>query len=75
MVRWPTIEPISVSPSTDTVDADGNVVNATMDWLELDEPLAPGDESEFEGYFLDHFEDAEYFEVYVTAYTAEALGQ
>ncbi|MGI6209308.1 MAG: FxLYD domain-containing protein [Anaerolineae bacterium] len=56
-------------------DADGNVVNATMDWLELDEPLAPGDESEFEGYFLDHFEDAEYFEVYVTAYTAEALGQ
>lgn len=55
-------------------DENGDVVNATLDWIELEEALEPGDETEFEGYFPEHFEDAESFDVVVTGYTPEALG-
>ncbi len=52
-------------------DADGNVVNATVDIMELDVPLGPGEMAEFEGYFVDHYDDADSFYVVVSGYTAE----
>ncbi len=55
-------------------DEYGDVVNATLDWIVLDEVLEPGDETEFEGYFPEHFGDADSFDVMVTGYTTEALG-
>ena len=56
-------------------DEDGNVLNATVDWIDLDEPLQPGDEVEFEGYFPERFEDADSFYVFVSGYPAEVLGR
>ncbi|NPV07323.1 MAG: hypothetical protein HPY83_05080 [Anaerolineae bacterium] len=56
-------------------DAQGKVINATLDWIELDVPLRPGEKTEFEGYFPEHFEEAESFYVFVTGYTAEAMGR
>ena len=55
-------------------DSSGNVANVTLDTIELDKPLGPGESIDFEGYFIDHFEDAESFFVIVTGWTKEAWG-
>ena len=56
-------------------DADGNVINATLDMINLDVPLAPGAQADFTGYFPDHYQGADSWYVFVTGYTADAAGQ
>ena len=49
-------------------DADGNVINVTLDYRELDVPLSPGEETEFVGWFPERYEDAERYGVIVTGF-------
>ena len=64
----------SLSVYSTLYDASGNVINATVDIVDLDTPLAPGEQADFEGYFIDHFEDADSFYVFVTGWTADQTG-
>lgn len=69
------LEFVALAVYSTLYDADGNVINATLDIIELDTPLRPGKKADFTGYFPDHFEDADSWYVFVTGYTKEAIGQ
>lgn len=64
----------SLSVYSTLYNAAGDVINATVDVIDLDVPLGPGEQAAFEGYFVDHFEDADSFYVVVTGWTAEYTG-
>lgn len=62
---------VALSVYSTLYDASGNVVNATVDQVEFDEPLKPGESADFQGYFPDHFSEAESYYVFVTGWTKE----
>lgn len=68
------MEFVALAVYSSIYDEDGYILNSTVDIIELDEPLEPGEFADFSGYFVDHFEDAASYAVIVTGYTAEAAG-
>jgi serine/threonine protein kinase len=63
---------VAISIYSTLYDADGNVINCTVDQTELDTPFKPGDSIQFEGYFPDHFSNSESYYVFVTGWTEAA---
>jgi len=67
------LEFVLLSVYSSLYESNGNLINATVDNIELDSPLGPNEQTEFTGYFLDHYAGAEQFYVIVTGWTKEAL--
>ncbi|MHB0877677.1 MAG: protein kinase domain-containing protein [Anaerolineae bacterium] len=65
---------VALSIYSTLYDASGSVLNATIDQIELDQTFGPGQSIPFEGYFPDHFAEAESYYVFITGWTAAAYG-
>ncbi len=55
-------------------DSSGQVMNVTLDTVDLDVPLAPGQTAQFSGYFPDHYDGASSFAVIVTGWEDTGAG-